>query len=109
MSQSDCVIVLTTMPADGEVLRFATTLVEERLAACVSVQPDMQSVYWWQGQIEQGLERQLVIKTTAQQVDRLRERVQALHPYDVPEFLVLPVTGGHEAYLAWVRDSVRSS
>ena len=109
MSESDYVIVLVTMPADGEALRFATTLIEDRLAACVNVQSEMQSVYRWQGQIEQGFERQIVIKTTADLVPRLRERVKSLHPYDVPEFLVVPVTGGSEDYLKWVKESVERS
>lgn len=108
MTPGEFVIVLTTLPADSEVVRFATTLVQERLAACVNVLPEIQSVYWWGGQLEQDLERQVVMKTTAARIERLRERVKELHPYEVPEFLVIPVTEGDEAYLKWVRDSTGS-
>jgi periplasmic divalent cation tolerance protein len=102
------VIVLTTVPAEGDVRTLARTLVDERLAACVNVLPEMISVYRWQGAVEHAAERQLVIKTTAERIDLLRARLAALHPYDVPEFLVLPVLSGSDRYLAWLAESVQS-
>jgi periplasmic divalent cation tolerance protein len=99
-------IVLTTLPADGDVESFARVLVDERLAACVNILPAMQSIYRWEGKVEQASERQLIIKTAAAQVEDLKARIAALHPYDVPEMLVLPVSGGSEGYLQWIRDSV---
>lgn len=105
MAITDYVIVLTTVPAGGESVRFATQLVEERLAACVNVLAEMQSVYRWDGRIEQDLERQVVIKTTRDRLVALWDRVRELHPYDVPEFVVLPVVDGSEAYLRWVKES----
>lgn len=105
------VIVLTTMPADPgdgklDAIGLGRTLVEEGLAACVNVLPPMESVYRWQGSVHQDAERQLVIKTRAECVDALRARVKLLHPYEVPEFVVLPVSAGSASYLEWVKDSV---
>ena len=104
-------IVLTTMPADpGEgkldAIALGRTLVEEGLAACVNVLPPMESVYRWQGSVHQDAERQLVIKTRAERLDALYGRLRTLHPYEVPEFLVLPVSSGSPGYLEWVRTSV---
>lgn len=105
---SDYVIALTTCPADQDASDFARTLVDERLAACVNVFPEMLSVYRWQGTVEQERERQVVIKTTRGRVLALWERLRALHTYDVPEFLVLPVIDGNDAYLRWIGDSTRA-
>jgi periplasmic divalent cation tolerance protein len=100
---TDIVIVLTTVGASADVDALATTLVDERLAACVNALPAMDSIYRWQGRIERERERQLVIKTTAVRLAALRERLSELHPYDVPELLVIPVADGGQAYLDWVR------
>jgi periplasmic divalent cation tolerance protein len=100
------VMVLTTLPGDADVDAFARTLVNERLAACVNVLPPMQSTYRWKGSVETAAERQLLIKTRAAGVAALEQRVRELHPYDVPEFLVIPVDGGSAAYLAWLNESV---
>jgi periplasmic divalent cation tolerance protein len=105
MSAATPVVVLTTLPLERDAMAFARTLVSERLAACVSVLSPMQSIYLWQGTIEHTQERQVVIKTVAERVTALEARVRALHPYEVPEFLVLPVADGGAGYLAWVRDS----
>ena len=108
MATPEFVIVLTTFPTDVEaVTMFATTIVQERLAACVGVQFEMRSVYTWRGALEQDVERQVVIKTTSARVPALRDRVLALHPYDVPEFLVIPVIDGSDAYLKWMSDCTR--
>lgn len=103
---SRAVIVLTTIGAGADAAALARTLVEERLAACVNIVPGLTSVYRWQGVIEQDAEQQLVVKTTADRVAALEARLGALHPYDLPEFLVLEVGGGGAAYLAWLRQAV---
>lgn len=103
---TEFVLVLTTYPADGDADRFARLLVEERLAACVSVLPPMQSIYRWQGEVETASERQVLIKTKAAQVAAFETRVKELHPYEVPEFLVLTIDAGSPAYLSWLGDSV---
>jgi periplasmic divalent cation tolerance protein len=101
------VIVLSTFPTDRDPLALARTLVEERLVACVNVLPPMQSVYWWNGEVEQAMEHQLVMKTTRDRVEALEARLRDLHPYDVPELLVLPIVDGGELYLKWLTESVR--
>ena len=108
MEPEDVVIVLSTWPASADPAAFATTLVEERLAACVNLLPEMDSVYRWQGTVERERERQMIIKTTCERLEALKQRVAALHPYEVPELLVLPVEGGARAYLEWVRESTAS-
>lgn len=110
MAQSDTgvVLVLTTWPADRDVEAVGRTLVEERLAACISVLPPMSSTYRWQGQIESASERQLLVKTSRTRVNDLRARLLALHPYEMPELLVIPVAAGAEAYLAWVLANTRA-
>ncbi len=110
MSDYDYVIVLTTMPADGhedQAEWLARTLVAERLAACVNVQTPMQSIYRWEGVVEHAAERLLVIKTAAGCLERLQARLIELHPYKVPECVVVPIVGGSEGYLAWLGESVR--
>lgn len=104
-SESDAVIVLTTLAADVDAAAFARTLVAERLAACVNILP-IRSLYRWQGRVDEAPEQQLVIKTAADRVAALAARLRELHPYEVPEVLVLRVTEGLDAYLRWIRDSV---
>ena len=99
------VIVLTTLPADADGAAFARDLVEERLAACVNLSAPMESIYRWDGNVESETERQLVIKTSRDRVVALWDRVRELHPYDMPEFLVMPIVDGNDAYLRWVAES----
>ena len=96
------VLVLTTIGADIEPSLLALRLVEERLAACVNVLPEMESFFRWHGAVERDRERQLVIKTRAACVADLERRLHEMHPYELPEFLVIPISGGSEAYLRWL-------
>ena len=105
-SSSEVVLVLTTIGADADAAALARTLVDERLAACVNISAPMTSVYRWKGTIEQDREQPLVIKTTGDRLVALETRLRALHPYELPEFLVLSASGGSTAYLDWVRESV---
>ncbi|MEO8677493.1 MAG: divalent-cation tolerance protein CutA [Vicinamibacterales bacterium] len=100
-------IVLTTFPAGADVEATARRLVEERLAACVNVLGPMRSVYEWKGEVEAADERQLVIKTSRARVADLQRRLVELHPYEVPEFLVVGIETGSEPYLAWLASAVR--
>jgi periplasmic divalent cation tolerance protein len=102
---SEAVIVLTTWPSTRDAAELAQTLVAERLAACVNVLPEMHSTYRWNDAVEVEAERQLVIKTTARQLRPLQARLSALHPYEVPEFLVIPVAAASDAYLTWLEAS----
>ena len=103
------VIVLTTLPIDADAAAFGRTLVGERLVACVSVLPPVTSIYSWEGAIAEEQERQLILKTSREGVPALWERVRDLHPYDVPEFIVLPIVDGNDAYLRWISESVGSA
>lgn len=100
----DAVRVAFSTAPDGDVAaRIARTLVEEGLAACANLLSPVRSIYRWQGRVEDDTEVLLVIKTRADRVDALAERLRALHPYEVPELVVLPVDGGLAPYLDWVR------
>lgn len=92
------------MPDDDRAAGVARTLVDERLAACVNVHAAMTSTYRWQGGIEVEPERQVVIKTTPALRGAVESRLRSLHPYELPEFVVLDASAG-EAYAGWVGDS----
>lgn len=95
-------IVLTTLAAEADAAALARTLVDEHLAACVNVLAPMTSVYRWKNAVEQEREQQLIIKTTRARVAALEARLRELHPYELPEFLVLDASGS-DAYLSWIR------
>jgi periplasmic divalent cation tolerance protein len=101
---SRIVLILTTVPSDALGEELATALVTERLAACVNVGAPITSIYRWKGQVERDTERQLVIKTTSDRVAAVQQRIKELHSYELPEFLVIEVAEGSEAYLNWVND-----
>lgn len=101
------VVVLTTIGAEADARRLARTLVDERLAACVNVLPAMSSIYRWKEKVEEEREQQLIIKTAADRLPALEARLRELHPYEVPEFLVLRVSSGSDAYVRWIGESVR--
>jgi periplasmic divalent cation tolerance protein len=100
------VVVITTLDASTDASALARTLVDERLAACVNILPVMTSVYRWKGAVEEGREQLLLMKTTADRLAALEVRLHQLHPYDLPEFLVVEASGGSAAYLAWVAECV---
>jgi periplasmic divalent cation tolerance protein len=100
-------IVLTTCASPGEASRLARTLVEERLAACATLIPAVQSIYHWEGQIELSTETLLLLKTGPEQLAALETRLHQLHSYQTPEFLVLGVEGVSNPYLAWLQASLR--
>jgi periplasmic divalent cation tolerance protein len=104
---TDAQIVFCTCGNREEAGRMARTLVEEGLAACVNVLPEIESVYRWQGNIESAREVLLLIKTTESRLEALRERIGALHSYEVPEILAVPVSAGAGSYLAWLREQVQ--
>jgi periplasmic divalent cation tolerance protein len=106
MDPSQFVIVLSTFPVDEDAATLARTLVSERLAACVNVLPPMPSIYRWEGNVEEVSEHQLIIKTVGHRLDALKRRLNELHPYDVPECLVISVADGGTAYLEWVKQAL---
>lgn len=99
------VVVLTTLGESTDAAAFARVLVADRLAACVSVLPPMTSLYRWKGAIEEDREQQLVIKTTRDRVPAIEARFHELHPYELPEFVVLSAEAS-SAYLDWLCESV---
>jgi periplasmic divalent cation tolerance protein len=104
---TDLILVLTTMPDDNRADGLARTLVEEGLAACVNVHGPMTSTYRWQGKVEVEPERQVVIKTTRARLAALETRLRALHPYELPELVVIDAAAS-DAYASWVHETTRS-
>jgi len=109
MSVDEVLVVLTNLPDDASARRLAMVLVESRTAACVNVLSRCWSVYRWQGGIETTDEVPLLIKTTRSRYDALERELRAHHPYEVPEIVAVPVAGGLEAYLDWVRAETRAA
>lgn len=100
-------LVLTTTSNADEAALLARTLVEERLAACATLIPTVESIYHWEGQVETSSEALLLLKTSLEQLAPLESRLRELHSYQVPEFLVLPIESGSPAYLEWLLASLR--
>jgi periplasmic divalent cation tolerance protein len=106
---SERVVALSTVGKAEDAERIARALVERRLAACVNVVPGVASFYRWKGEVCRDEEWLLVVKTRTERLDALREALVALHPYELPELLALPIQAGHAPYLAWLDESVSSS
>jgi periplasmic divalent cation tolerance protein len=104
---TDTRIVLTTAGSPQEAEKIARALVERRLAACVNIIPQIQSVYRWKEKIEQETEWLLIIKTRLNIFDSVRDAIKELHSYDLPECVMLDVSDGSEAYLNWVSENTR--
>ena len=100
-------LVLTTLPDRASAQALAASLVDERLAACVNILSPCQSVYRWQGKLDSASEVLLLVKTTANRYPQLEARLQALHPYELPELVTVKAHGGLPAYLLWVAEATR--
>ncbi len=103
---SEVVVALTTLPADFNATPLAQALVGSGLAACINILPGVTSVFTWKGVPQVDREQQLIIKTTSDMVNALWEALRSHHPYDVPEFVVMPVAGGGDDYIKWVTENV---
>jgi periplasmic divalent cation tolerance protein len=103
---ADFQIALCTCADLEQAQQIARHLVEERLASCVNILPQMQSIYRWQGKVETAEEFLLIIKTDSEHSQEAQDAVTRLHSYEVPEFLLLPVTGGSAAYLHWLKTTM---
>jgi len=108
LDRDSVVAVMTTVPDPEAAESIARTVVEERLAACANLLGSVVSLFRWEGRVQREVEVLVVMKTTRQGIDNLRRRIVEIHPYDVPEFIALPVQEGHEPYLQWVRSEVGS-
>jgi periplasmic divalent cation tolerance protein len=98
-------VVFSTFPTADLAADVARTLVGERLCACANLVPAVRSIYAWQGVLCDETETLAIIKTTSERLEALIARLRALHPYEVPEIIAVPVAGGHAGYLAWVSSS----
>jgi len=100
-------VIFCTCPDRESAEGIATALVEERLAACVNLLPGLTSIYRWQDSVRREPECLLLIKSTATRFEALRSRLRALHPYEVPEIIALPVSHGDPAYLQWLTENTQ--
>lgn len=98
-------VVLITVPQD-KALDVTRYIVDNRLGACVNIVPEVRSLYWWKGKVEDDRESLLVVKTSMQVFPKLVEEVKKVHPYTVPEIIALPIVAGNEDYLRWIDDSL---
>jgi periplasmic divalent cation tolerance protein len=108
MIEKDILVLLSTCPDAATAERLARELVGASLVACVNIVPGLRSIYRWNGAVHADDETLMILKTTADRCAAVRERLAALHPYDVPEIVALPVVDGHHPYLQWVVDSTRT-
>lgn len=109
MNRSQYQLVLTTCPDVPTAESIARALVEERLAACVNVLPPMRSFYRWRGQTESAEEQLLIVKIRARDYSTVEQRIAALHPYELPEVVAIPIASGLAGYLAWIEDPENTS
>lgn len=106
LADTPVAVFITTPRGKGK--EIARKLIEERLAACINV-ASVSSIYWWQGKIEEDDEDLLVVKTTAARVEELARFLKQIHPYTVPELIVLPIVTGLEDYINWLREETRKA
>jgi periplasmic divalent cation tolerance protein len=106
---TEYIVVLATVSSAGEGDKIARALVEERLAACVNRIKAIDSTYRWQGRVERAEEDLLIIKSRGDLFDRLKQRIEQLHSYSVPEIIALPIVAGSENYLRWLGDELAKS
>jgi len=104
MDKKDAIIIFITAPSEEEATKIATTLVEEKLVACVNSIPKIRSVYWWEGKVCQEDEVMLVSKSTKSLFPAIMDRVKSLHSYQVPEIISFPISEGLPEYLNWIED-----
>lgn len=103
---TDKLLVLTTAGSEMEAQKIAQALVDRRLAACVNIVPRIQSIYRWQGNVEQTVEYLLLIKTVQAREEQVSAAIRELHSYELPEFITVSIEGGSAEYLKWLSDSV---
>ena len=100
--ENEYVFVYVTAESEEQALSIARVVVHERLAACGNVLPGMQSVYWWDGSVREAAEAVLILKTRRDLFDALAARVRALHSYECPCIVALPIAAGSAPYLDWI-------
>lgn len=106
---NDAIVVFMTASSADEARRIAQQLVESRLAACVQILPEIESTYCWNGEIQREKELLILAKTMADKFAALEKSVRAIHSYETPEIVAVPITAGSSAYLEWLTENVRSN
>ena len=106
--QTEQILVINTCPGSITAKNIATDLVANELAACIQIIPGVQSYFRWSGKVEVSDEYLLFIKTTRQGYEQVEKSILKLHPYELPEIIAVPITGGLNDYLSWISDSTRS-
>ncbi len=106
---TDKIVILVTAAKLGECKKIARHLVESRLAACVNIAPPVQSIYQWQGKVEQAREYLLIIKTSRPLFQEIKAAICSIHSYKTPEIICLPIIDGSRDYLQWMDDSLKSA
>jgi len=104
MDKKDAIIILITASSEEEATKISTTLVEEKLVACVNIIPKIHSIYWWEGKVCREDEVMLVSKSTKSLFPAIMDRVKSLHSYQVPEIISFPILEGLPEYLNWIED-----
>jgi periplasmic divalent cation tolerance protein len=100
-------IVLSTAGSEEEARKIANHLVESRLAACVNIVPQIESIYRWQGKVESGREWLLIIKTSVELFSAVHDAIRKLHSYELPECIAIKIEDGSTEYLKWLNDSLK--
>ena len=103
----EAILIITNFPDTKSALALSEKLVEMHLAACVNVLGECSSVYRWEGKTETATEIPLLIKTQQQHYDQVEQMIKAMHPYELPEVMIVPVSGGLPAYLQWIADATQ--
>jgi len=103
------IVIFITTSHKKEAQRIAEQLIKNRLAACVNIVNNIESVFWWQARVDKAKEVLLLIKSKRQNFKKIIKLVKSLHSYEVPEIIALPIIGGEEKYLKWIDESVRKS
>ena len=104
---TDKIVVFSTCGDEAEAQRVGRHLVEQRVAACVTLVPGARSIYWWQGKVEESSEWILIIKSSREALPKLREQLQKVHSYQVPEIVALPIVDGSQPYLDWMEREIQ--
>lgn len=108
MTGTQYIVVLVTVPGQEEARGLGRVLLEEKLAACVNIVPNVDSLFWWEGKIDRAGECLLILKTRYSVFQTLVAAIKARHSYSVPEIIALPIIAGQEDYLAWIDETVQS-
>lgn len=106
LATNDIIVVIVTVPGLEEGRRIGREILTSRLAACVSILPRVESMFWWEGKIVEEHEAMMVVKTTKDQFAKLEGKIAGLHPYEVPEIIAVPLVGGSAQYMEWVKGEV---